>query len=349
MKKSCYYEILGVEKDATEDELKKNYRKLAMQYHPDKNPGNGEAEERFKEAAEAYEVLSNRNKRERYDRYGREGLGGAGFRGFEDIFSNFGDIFDDIFGFNGKRFRSKTAPRPGADLRYDLRLSFTDAAFGFSTKIDIEKSDLCHHCQGTGTAHGSKPQTCGYCHGKGQITQSNGFFSISSTCPKCQGCGEIITEPCNICMGTGREKIIKAIDIKIPAGVETGNRLRLRGEGERGYFGGPSGDLFIFIHVEPHDFFERHGNDIYCRISISFAQAALGATIQVATLNGTQKVKILKGTQSGTVFRLKGKGIRHLKGYGRGDQLVEIIFKVATKLNKKQEELLKEFDELSHK
>lgn len=352
MTRRCYYEILEVDKNATEEEIKKTYRKLAMQYHPDRNPDDKEAEEKFKEAAEAYEVLSDREKREIYDRYGHEGLNGIGFRGFsgfDDIFSSFSDIFEDIFGFNTGRTRSRTVQRSGADLRYDLKISFMDAAFGTSTDIDVEKSEKCGECKGAGAARGTAPETCRLCSGRGQVTQSSGFFTISTTCPQCRGQGRVITKPCTNCRGTGSASVTKIVHLKIPAGVETGSRLRLRGEGEEGEFGGPNGDLYVFIHVEQHEFFERRDNDIYCQIPISFVQAALGATIEVSTLNSTEKLKIPKGTQSGTIFRLKGKGVAHLRGYGRGDQIIETVVKIPTNMNKQQEEILKEFDKLSGK
>ena len=350
MIKRCYYECLGVERNAAEEEIKKNYRKLAMQYHPDRNPGDKEAEETFKEAAEAYEVLSDREKREIYDRYGHEGLNGIGFRGFsgfEDIFASFSDIFEDVFGFGTGRSRTRAAQRSGADLRYDLKISFMDAAFGASTDIEVTKSERCHECRGVGAAPGTAPETCRQCSGRGQVTQSSGFFTISTTCPQCRGQGRVITKPCMNCRGSGRAGVTKNVHLKMPAGVETGSRLRLRGEGEEGEYGGQSGDLYVFIHVEPHEFFERKDNNIYCQVPISFVQASLGATLEVPTLNGTEKLKIPRGTQSGSMFRLKGKGIPHLKGFGRGDQVIETIVKIPANLNKKQEELLREFAKLS--
>lgn len=351
MIKRCYYEVLEVERQSSEEEIKKNYRKMAMQYHPDRNPGDKEAEEKFKEAAEAYEVLSDAQKREIYDRYGHEGLSNTGFQGFsgfEDIFSSFGDIFGDIFGFSNGRSRSRTAARAGSDLRYDLRISFQDAAFGVTTEIQVDKLDRCHQCNGTGAEPGTAPETCPRCHGRGQVTQSSGFFSISSTCPQCRGQGQVISHPCNLCRGTGREKTSTQVQVKIPAGVDTGSRLRLRGEGEQGEYGGPNGDLYVFIHVEEHEFFKRAEDDIYCRIPISFTQAALGAALEVPTLTGTEKLKIPRGTQSGKIFRLKGKGIPHLRGYGKGDQIIETVVAVPTNLSRKQEELLKEFARLGH-
>jgi molecular chaperone DnaJ len=320
-----------------------------MQYHPDKNPGNKEAEERFKEAAEAYEVLSDDGKRQLYDRYGHEGLNNAGFRGFsgvDDVFSSFSDIFGDIFGFGG-RTKSRTAARPGADLRYDLDITFMEAAFGAAKDIDVEKYEACSTCNGTGAAPGTQPETCPRCRGRGQVTQTSGFFSISTTCPQCRGEGQIISDPCRTCRGTGRSKTRKTVSVKIPAGVEAGSRLRLRGEGEQGDFGGPYGDLYVFIDVKPHEIFQRSGDDVICRISVSFIQAALGASIEVPTLNGKEKLKIPKGTQPGKIFRLKGKGISHLRGYGRGDQIIETVVVIPADMNRKQEALLKEYARLS--
>ena len=346
-----YYEILGVGKNASEDEIKKSYRKLAMQYHPDRNPGNKEAEEKFKEAAEAYEVLNDPEKRDIYSRYGHEGLNGVGYRGFsgfEDIFSSFGDIFGDVFGFKTGHSRTRTGARAGADLRYDLSISFMDAALGTATEISLNKLTLCTSCRGSGCAPGTSPQICSLCQGRGQVTQSSGFFSISSTCPQCRGQGGVITAPCPECSGGGKVAREKTVHLKIPAGVETGTRLRLRGEGEEGEQGGPSGDLYVFLEVEKHEVFERNGDDIYCRVPISFFQAVLGGTVEAPTLTGGEKLKIPRGTQTGRIFRLKGKGIPHLRGYGRGDQLIETVVTVPTNLTKKQEELLKEFDRLSN-
>ena len=348
--KRCYYEILGVERGATDDEIKKSYRKLAMQCHPDRNPGNREAEENFKEAAEAYEVLSDAEKRDIYNRYGHEGLNGAGYRGFsgfEDIFSSFGDIFGDVFGFNTGRSRSRSAARAGADLRYDLQISFMDAALGTSTEIALAKYTLCGACRGSACAPGTSPQICDRCNGRGQVMQSSGFFSISSTCPKCRGQGGVIASPCKECSGAGKVRIEKTVQLKIPAGVETGSRLRLRGEGEEGDQGGPTGDLYDVIEVKPHETFQRNGDDLSCRVPVTFVQAALGGSVDAPTLTGTEKLKIPRGTPTGKVFRLKGKGIAHVRGYGRGDQIIETVVTVPSNLTKKQEELLREFDRLS--
>jgi molecular chaperone DnaJ len=348
MTKKDYYEILGVARTASDEEIKKNYRKIAMQCHPDKNPGDKKAEDRFKEAAEAYEVLSDKQKKEIYDQYGHEGLTNTGFSGFEDVFSHFSDIFEDAFGFGSTRGRSRSKARAGADLRYDLKISFLDAAFGLTTTIDLEKLASCHDCHGTGAAPGTAPETCRTCQGRGQVIQSRGLFTISTTCPHCGGSGQQISKPCNRCHGLGKETVKKNVQLKIPSGVETGSRLRLRGEGEAGDHGGPGGDLYVFLYVEEHDFFVRSGDDIICRVPVSFVQAALGATIEVPTLEEKEKIKIPKGTQNGRTFRLKGKGIPHLQGYGSGDQIIEIFVQIPTDLNKKQEELLKEFEKLGH-
>ena len=350
MTKKDYYEILNVDRTSSDEEIKKSYRAIAMQCHPDKNPGNKKAEEKFKEAAEAYEVLSDRQKREIYDHYGHEGLSNTGFRGFsgfDDIFSHFSNIFDDVFGYGNVRGQSRSSASAGSDLRYDLKISFLDAAFGITTSIELEKLITCHECKGTGAAPGSSPETCRTCKGRGQVIQSSGFFTISSTCPHCNGYGKFISKPCDNCRGTGKEQVSKTVQLKIPAGVETGSRLRLRGEGEGGSLGGPDGDLYVFIHVEEHEFFTRSGDDIICRVPISFVNAALGGTIEVPTLQGKEKLKIPRGTQNGKTFRLKGKGISHIRGFGHGDQIIEVSVQIPTELSKKQEELLTEFEKLS--
>jgi len=344
--RSDYYTILGVDRTASDDEIKKNYRKLALKYHPDRNPGNKEAEDKFKEAAEAYEVLRDPEKRGIYDRYGHEGLNGSGFRGFsgfDDIFSSFSDIFEDVFGFTGRRGQSRTAARPGADLRYDLSISFMDAAFGKTSEIEMERLENCDACNGAGTAPGTEPSLCPTCHGTGQVTRSSGFFSVSSTCPHCQGAGRIIEHPCKECRGSGKKSVRKMVQLKIPPGVESGVRLRLRGEGEEGTYGGPRGDLYVFIHVEPHEFFQRDGDDVLCQVSIPMTVAALGGSVEAPTLEGVEKIKIPKGTQHGRRFRLKGKGIVHLRGYGRGDQLIHTVVEIPKDLSKKEEKILKEF------
>lgn len=351
MEEKDYYKVLGVSRDATEDEIKKSYRKVAMQYHPDRNPGNKEAEDKFKIASEAYEVLRDPEKREIYDRYGIEGLKGTGFtgfRGFDDIFSAFGDVFQDFFGF-GTTHRRRTSARPGADLRYDVKISFFDAAFGKETEIEIPKNLACEACAGTGAKPGTYPTQCPNCKGTGQVTRSQGFFTISTTCGQCRGEGNIIPHPCKECRGHGKVKKIKKLQIKIPPGVDTGSRLRIRGEGEEGERGGPPGDLFVFIYVEPHDFFSREGDDIVCQIPISITEAALGTEVELPTLNGTKNLKIPKGTESGEIFRIKGEGFPRMRGYGRGDEIVQVMVRTPKDLTKRQEELLREFAELSKK
>lgn len=351
MEEKDYYKILGVSRDASADEIKKSYRKVAMEHHPDRNPGNKEAEEKFKLASEAYEVLRDPEKREIYDRYGIEGLKGTGFtgfRGFDDIFSAFGDVFQDFFGF-GTTQRRRTSARPGADLRYDVKISFFDAAFGKEAEIEIPKNLACEACGGTGAKPGTHPTQCPSCKGTGQVTRSQGFFTISTTCSQCRGEGSIIPHPCKECRGYGKVKKIKKIQVKIPAGVDTGSKLRIRGEGEEGERGGPPGDLFVFIYVESHDFFSREGDDVICQIPISFTQAALGTEIDVPTLNGTKNLKIPKGTESGEIFRIKGEGFPRIRGYGRGDEIVQVILRTPKNLTKRQEEILREFEELSRK
>jgi len=346
--KRDYYEVLNVDRNASDAELKKAYRKLALQHHPDRNPGDTAAEEKFKEAAEAYDVLSDPQKRQLYDRFGHQGLEGSGFSGFsgfEDIFSSFGDIFEDFFGLGSGR-GSRSRHQRGADLRYDLSLTFLEAAFGVEKELALEKMDTCQRCGGNGCQSGSQPETCNFCRGTGQMSRSQGFFTVRTTCPHCRGTGQMITDPCPDCRGTGQIKIRKTVSVKIPAGVDTGSRLRLTNEGEAGRQGGPGGDLYVFIHVEPHDFFERDNSDVICRVPLSFVQATLGDTINVPTLEGEKKLRIPKGTQYGDVFRFNGEGIPSLRSGRRGDQIIQVIIKTPTSLTKKQESLLKEFAKL---
>ncbi len=348
MEEKNYYRLLGVSTDASDDEIKKAYRKTAMQSHPDRNPGDKEAEERFKIASEAYEVLRDPEKRRIYDQYGIEGLKGTGFtgfRGFEDIFSAFGDVFEDFFGFGTTRGGRRGRPRPGADLRYDLKISFSEAAFGKEVEIEIPQSVSCNVCEGSGVKPGTSPVTCPNCKGSGQVTRSQGFFTISTTCGQCRGEGKLIQHPCKECRGTGKVKENRRIEAKIPPGVDNGTKLRIRGEGEKGERGGPAGDLYVFIYVEPHDFFSRDGDDVICRIPISFVHAALGTEVEVPTLTGTKKVAIPKGIESGEILKIKGEGIPKIRGYGRGDQLVQVIVKTPKHLTRRQEDLLKEFEE----
>lgn len=343
--KRDYYEVLGTSRNASEDEIKAAYRKLALKYHPDRNSGNRESEEMFKEAAEAYEVLHNPEKKNIYDQFGHQGLEGSGFsgfRGFEDIFSSFGDIFEDLFGF-GSSGRSRSRAQRGSDLRYDMTLSFMEAAFGKETEIDIRKMDVCHECSGAGSEPGTQPETCSQCGGAGQVSRSQGFFTVRTTCPSCQGVGKTISHPCRNCRGTGQIQANKKVSVKIPGGVDSGSRLRLTGEGETGTYGGPQGDLYVFIHVEPHDFFQRDDINVICLIPVSFIQAALGDKITVPTLTGEKVLEIPKGTQPADAFRFRGEGIPSLRRKTRGDQIIQVDIKTPTHLNKKQEILLKEF------
>ncbi|MGB5156842.1 molecular chaperone DnaJ [Desulfobacterium sp. N47] len=347
--KRDYYEILGASRSASPDELKAAYRKLALKYHPDRNPGDKESEEKFKEAAEAYEVLHDQKKRAIYDQYGHQGLSGSGFSGFggfEDIFSSFSDIFEDFFGFGGGGGRSRSRSQRGSDLRYDISLTFMEAAFGIEKEITIEKAETCQECLGSGSEPGTQPETCRHCHGTGQLSQSQGFFTLRTACHFCQGSGQIITHPCNKCHGTGKTIINKKVSLKIPAGVDSGSRLRLTGEGESGPYGGTSGDLYVFISVQAHEFFERDEADVYCKIPISFVQATLGDKITIPTLNGKKTITIPKGTQPGEAIRLHGEGIPHLRNHMRGDLIIQLNIKTPINLTKKQEALLKEFSEL---
>jgi molecular chaperone DnaJ len=343
-----YYELLGVHRNATDAEIKRAYRRLAHEYHPDKNPGNKAAEEKFKEINQAYEVLSDAQKRTYYDQYGTApgAQGGPGFGGFGagmgmgDIF---GDIFEEFFGGG----RGRTRATEGEDVRYNLKISFEDAAFGTTTKILVPRWERCPDCEGTGSKPGTSPVTCTVCHGAGQIRTQQGFFSISRTCSRCSGEGKIIMDPCNTCRGRKRVERERTLSVKIPAGVETGNTIRLTGEGGLGSYGGPPGDLYVYLAVDEHPLFKREGQDIICDIPIGFAQAALGAEIEVPTLTGTAKLKIPSGTQPGHVFRLRGKGFPHLRGSGSGDQLCKVVVEVPSKLTARQRELLQEFEGLN--
>jgi len=347
-----YYKILEVPRDAGAEAIKKAYRKLAMKFHPDRNPGDPEAEERFKEAAEAYEVLCDTRKRQIYDTYGYEGLKNNGYHGpgsADDIFSNINDLFGDLFGFGGRgRQHNPNAPVQGDDLRYDLEISFMDAVHGTSREVEITKPETCWTCEGSGARPGYRPQTCPTCHGRGQVIRSQGFFQVSSTCPQCHGSGQVITEPCADCDGQGLIKKTKKVSLRIPAGVDTGARMRLRGEGEGGRRGGPSGDLYVIIHVKPHEFFQREGQTIFLRYPLSMAKAALGCEVEIPTIHGTAQLKIPAGTQPGEQFTLRGEGVPALQGGGRGPMVVEVQLQTPTKLSKRQKELLREFETLSH-
>jgi molecular chaperone DnaJ len=345
-----YYEILGVSQSAGADAIKKSYRKLAMKYHPDRNPGDSEAEQAFKECTEAYEVLSDDRKRRIYDTYGHEGLRDSGYRGpgnFEDVFSGFGDIFGDLFGFGSSRSGSRrNGPVAGSDLRYDITISFMEAVHGVTKEVELTRPDTCWICEGSGCRPGYQRQTCPACNGRGQVVRSQGFFQVSSTCPQCQGEGSIITEPCDDCRGTGLVGKTKRVSIKIPAGVDSGARMRLKGEGEGGRRGGEAGDLYVMISVEPHEFFRRDGDDIYVRLPLAMVDAALGTKTEVITIHGKKTLSIPEGTQSGEVFTLRGEGVANLRGRGRGDMHVEIHVQTPTDLCDKQKELLRDFDTL---
>ncbi|MBI3046884.1 MAG: molecular chaperone DnaJ [Acidobacteria bacterium] len=346
MSKRDYYEVLGVSRNATEQEIKSAYRKLAFKHHPDRNPGSKEAEEKFKEAAEAYAVLADADKRHMFDRFGHAGLGSAAtgfdptvFTGFEDILGGLGDIFGfgDIFG--GARRRG---PQRGADLRYDLEISFDEAARGTETTVQIPRQETCETCHGSGSAPGTKPSTCPHCHGRGQIRTQQGPFMLARTCGYCRGAGSVITKPCPTCRGAGRVEKERKLTVRIPAGIATGQRLRLSGEGEGGPAGGPPGDLYVVIHVQSHPFFQRDGNDLYCEIPVSFPTLALGSEIRIPTLEGEESFTIPEGTQSGATFRLRGRGMPDVSGRGRGDLLVTVRVVTPTKLTREQKKLLQQ-------
>lgn len=345
-----YYEVLGVGRDANAEAIKKSYRKLAMKYHPDRNPDDKEAEDRFKEAAEAYEVLSDPKKRQIYDRYGHEGLKNSGYSGpgnFDDIFSSFSDLFGGIFGFDRRGGRNDpNAPEPGADLRYDLEISFMDAVHGIDKEVELTRRDTCWTCEGSGLRPGHKPQTCPACNGRGQVIRSQGFFQVSSTCPQCHGAGRIITNPCQDCDGSGLVNRTKKVSIKIPAGVDDGSRMRLRGEGEGGRRGGPSGDLYVVLHVEAHEIFQRDDQTIYLRYPLSMIKAALGCEVEVPTIHGIATLKIPAGTQTSERFTLRNEGVIGLHGGRKGDMIVEARVMTPTKLCKRQKEILAEFETL---
>ena len=342
-----YYEVLGVARDASEDEIKRAYRKLALQNHPDHHPGDAEAEQRFKEAAEAYEVLRDPEKRARYDQFGHAGTGNdfQGFGSAEDIFAHFGDIFGDMFGFSmGGSRRSGPRPAAGADLRYNLKISFVQAARGDEISLTIPRQVPCGDCKGSGAAPGASRETCRQCGGSGQVRNSQGFFQFVVPCPTCHGEGYVIPKPCPRCRGKGTVQQMRELSVRVPAGVDTGMRLRLRGEGEAGSNGGPNGDLYVFIEVEDDKTFERQGQDLVLSRKISFVQAALGCTLEVPGLDGPLELKIARGTQSGTVLRLPGKGLPYVGQKRTGDLLVEIIVVTPTNLSGRQEELLREFE-----
>ena len=350
MSKRDYYEILGVTRSATDVEIKSAYRKLAMKFHPDRNPGDQLAEEKFKEAAEAYAILADSDKRSLYDRFGHAGVSsaaGAGggfdpsvFSGFEDILGGLGDIFGfgDLFG-GGRR---RGGPQRGADLRYDLEISFEESSRGAETTIQIPRQENCETCHGSGAAQGSSPTQCPQCRGQGQVRFQQGFFTVARTCPQCRGAGKVVTNPCKTCRGAGRVTHERKITVKIPAGIATGQQLRLQGEGESGAAGGPAGHLYVVVHVQEHEFFRRDGNNLFCEIPVNFTTVALGGEIQVPTLDGVDTIKVPEGTQTGTTLRMRGKGMPDVNGRGRGDLFATVQVQTPKKLSKEQRQLLEQ-------
>lgn len=350
--KKDYYEILGVEKNVTQDDIKKAFRKLAVKYHPDKNQGNKEFEEKFKEATEAYEVIGDPDKRKRYDQFGHSGVdantgfGGGGFSNASDFGDVFGDIFGDIFGGAGRGSRRNAGIR-GSDLEINVEVDFGDAVFGAEKEVSFNYQKPCDSCSGTGVEGSSGPSVCNDCKGRGEIYVKQGFFSISRTCPKCHGTGSINTNPCTKCKGSGTNRSTKKIMVKIPEGIESGQTLRLRGEGNAGVNGGSTGDLFVTVKIKQHPLFKRDGADVLCEVPISFLQAVNGDEIEIPTVEGKVKMKIPSGTQSGKIFRLNGKGAYRMGSYSRGDQLIKIIVEIPSKISKEQKTLLSQFEELN--
>ena len=347
-----YYELLGVEKTASDQELKTAYRKLAMQHHPDRNPNNPEAEAKFKECSEAYSVLSDAEKRAAYDRYGHAafsgGAGGGGpFQGGgfggQDMGDIFGDIFGEMYNMGGSRKASRV--QRGRDLRYDMSLEFTEAVFGVEREISIRRAETCTDCKGSGAARGKAANTCPQCKGAGQMRFQQGFFSVARTCPQCGGTGSVITDPCKTCNGQTVVEQEHKLLVKVPAGVEQDTRIRYQGEGESGRYGGPAGDLYVVLSVKKHKFFERDGDDLHCIMPVSFPQAALGTELEIETLEGKESIKVPEGVQSGREFRLRGKGVPHLNERGKGDLIVQIRVETPTKLTKQQRDLMKQLSE----
>jgi molecular chaperone DnaJ len=345
--KRDYYEVLGVARAATETEIKSAYRKLALKHHPDRNPGNRDAEEKFKEAAEAYAVLADAEKRAAYDRYGHQGVGGAAggfdptvFAGFEDILGGLGDVFGfgDIFG-GGRR---RGGPQRGSDLRYDLEIGFLESANGIDTTIQIPRLETCGTCSGSGAAPGTRPSRCPQCQGRGQLRYQQGFFVVSRTCSQCGGSGNVIQHPCTSCRGTGHVTRDRKLTVKVPAGIANGQRLRLSGEGEVGALGGPAGDLYVVVQVQEHEFFRREGDDLFCEVDVNFPTLVLGGDIRVPTLDGDDGLHVPEGTESGTVFRLRGKGMPSVSGRGRGDLHVMVQPRTPKKLNKEQRAIVEQ-------
>ncbi|MBI4574259.1 MAG: molecular chaperone DnaJ [candidate division NC10 bacterium] len=347
--KRDYYEILGIARAASPEDIKKAYRRLAHRHHPDKNPGDRSAEERFKEISEAYEILGNPEKRQAYDQFGTAGPG-RGFEGFGGFESGLGSIFDDIFEgfFGGRTDRSGRGAQRGADLRYNMEIRFEEAALGVEKEIIVPRLETCHVCRGSGARAGSQPVVCRACRGTGQLRFSQGFLTVSQTCGQCRGEGRVVDHPCPNCKGLGQVKAERTLTVKIPAGVETGTRLKLAGEGEAGVRGGPPGDLYVVITVQEHPIFARHGDDLTCEVPISFSQAALGAQIEIPTISGRATLKVPPGSQTGTEFRMKGKGFPNLRGYGRGDLIARIFVEVPAHLTAKQRDLLEQYARLEN-
>ena len=352
MSKRDYYEVLGVDKGTAKDQIKKAYRKLAMKYHPDRNPGDASAEAKFKEAAEAAEILLDDQKRSRYDQFGHAGVDGQGGGGFGADFQSefgdiFGDIFSDFFGGGGRRGgRRRSRAQMGDDLQIKLNVDFQEAAFGTENVINVNRKVSCEPCSGSGSAKGSDVSSCTYCNGVGEIRRQQGFFAVSTVCPKCQGSGEMITNPCKSCRGAGATRNSVELSVKVPAGIDAGQRLKLSGEGDSGAYGGPPGDLYVLIDINEHEIFEREDFDILCNVPISFAQAALGSEVEVPTLSGKVSVTVPAGTQTGRKMRLKNKGIARLGGYGMGDQIISVQVETPTKLSVEQKDLFKRLHEL---
>jgi molecular chaperone DnaJ len=342
-----YYEVLSVERTASDQEIKSSYRRLAMQFHPDRNPGDRRAEERFKQCSEAYQVLSDPHKRAAYDRYGHDGVNATSSGPFSGGVTDLGDIFGDLFGemFNvGGAGRASRAQR-GRDLRVNLTVEFEEAVFGKQTEVKVRRMEMCEDCRGDGTAKGRGAATCKHCAGRGQVRFQQGFFSIARTCTHCGGTGTIVTDPCRVCSGEGRQARERTVQVTIPAGVEDGTRIRYQGEGDAGRYGGPAGDFYVVLSVKQHEFFEREGNDLHCVLPVSFVQAALGAELSIPSLDGEAKIKIPEGTQSGKQFHVRGKGVPLLNGRGRGDLVVQMMVQTPGKLTKAQRDLLRQLGE----
>ena len=350
MSKRDYYEVLGVGRDTSEREIKKAYKRLAMKFHPDRNPGDKAAEASFKEIKEAYEILTDDQKRQMYDQHGHAAFeqgGGGGHGGFGGGHGDFGDVFGDVFGdiFGGGGGRRQSRQQRGSDLRYNMDLSLEEAVRGKEVEIKVPTWVGCEPCDGSGAKAGSKPKTCTTCHGAGQVQMRQGFFAVQQTCPTCQGQGQIISDPCNSCHGQGRVEKTKTLSVKIPAGVDTGDRIRLTGEGEAGMHGAPSGDLYVQVSVREHEIFVREANNLYCEVPISFTTAGLGGEIQVPTLDGRAKLKIPSETQTGKMFRMRGKGVKSVRSGAQGDLICKVVIETPVNLNERQRELLQELDE----